>query len=77
VSNTTKHLGEAERVELEIARGALALDSLEKGNAAEDLSERGPEEDLGHAAALDKGVMSIDRGNLQSAGSSTLGLFHG
>jgi hypothetical protein len=50
-------LGEAERVELEVTRSALALEGLEKSDSAENLSERNPEQDLAHSAGRDELVM--------------------
>jgi hypothetical protein len=63
--NKNGHLGQAERIELEVARGTLALDSVEEGDAAEDLSKGGPQKDLGHAAGLDEEVVGIDGSNLE------------
>jgi hypothetical protein len=40
------------------------LDGLEEGNTAEDLKEGSPEEDLGHAAALDEHIVGGDGHNL-------------
>jgi hypothetical protein len=39
-------------------------DGLEKGNAAENFGERGPQEDLGHAAGLDQNIVGGDGHNL-------------
>jgi hypothetical protein len=36
------------------------LDGLEKGNASENFGERGPQEDLGHAAGLDQHIVGRD-----------------
>ena len=60
----TADLGQAKRVKLEVAGGALALDGLEESNATEDLGEGGPQENLGHASRLDQRIMGVDRGNL-------------
>jgi len=61
---THSYLGQAKGVELEVAGVTLALDGLEEGDAAEDLEERGPQEDLGHAAGLDEHVVGLDGGQL-------------
>lgn len=61
------HLGEAKGVELEVAGVALALDSLEEGNAAEDLQEGGPKEDLRHAARLDEHIVGLDGRQLRAS----------
>ena len=51
---------EGEGVEGVVARSTLALDGLEKSNATEDLGERGPKENLGHATGLDEEIVGRD-----------------
>ena len=58
------NLRKAEGIELEVARVTLALDGLEEGDAAENLEEGSPQEDLRHAARLDENVVSLDGGKL-------------
>jgi hypothetical protein len=57
---------EGEGIEGVVARGALALDGLEKSNATEDLGERGPKENLGHATGLDEEIVGGDGVDLLS-----------
>ena len=58
-------LGEVERVELEVARGTLALEGLEERDGAENLKEREPEKQLAHSSLLHEDVM--DTGHLGAA----------
>ena len=59
------HQGESKGIEGEVARLAPALDGREACDAAEDLEERGPEQDLRHAARLDEVVVRRDLVNLR------------
>mmetsp|Transcript_30663 Transcript_30663/g.64162 ORF Transcript_30663/g.64162 Transcript_30663/m.64162 type:complete len:244 (-) Transcript_30663:144-875(-) len=57
-------LGEVERVEREVTRGALALEGLEEGNYTEQLNERDPENDLLATALGDEVIVGVDGGEL-------------
>lgn len=59
---------EGKGVEGVVASSTLALDGLEESDAAEDLGERGPQENLGHATGLDKEIVGGDGVDLVVSG---------
>lgn len=64
-------LGEAKRIELEVTRGALALEGLEEGDGAENLEEGNPQKDLSHGTLLDKHV--VESGHFGATSKACVG----
>mmetsp|Transcript_12239 Transcript_12239/g.17755 ORF Transcript_12239/g.17755 Transcript_12239/m.17755 type:complete len:210 (-) Transcript_12239:20-649(-) len=64
-------LAETERIELEITGSTLALEGLEKGDGAENLEERDPQQELAHGALLYKNV--VDACHLCTTNQSLVG----